>query len=92
MNDTVRTQIELPRDLFELLRQRSKAHGFTETQQIVEALTAYLLGEVDPVLKADDPILRTVAEGSGIGDLATAHDRYLYAKDWQERSQAEGSR
>ena len=92
MSDTVRTQIELPRDIFELLRQRGEKYGITPTQQIVEMLTGYLEGEIDPVLRADDPILRAVpAMDSGLGDLATDHDRYLYRKDWQERAQGESS-
>jgi len=45
-----RTQIERPRDIFELLRQRAEKHGITPTQQIVEMLTRYLKGELDPVL------------------------------------------
>ena len=92
MSEMVHTQIELPRDVFELLEQRGKAHGMTRTQQIIEALTAYLQGEVDPVLQADDPILRiAAATGSNAGDLAMDHDRYLYRKDWQERVQAKVS-
>jgi hypothetical protein len=90
MSDTVRTQIELPRDVYELLRQRGEKHGITPTQQIVEVLTGYLKGEIDPVLQADDPILRTApAMDSGLGDLSTDHDRYLYRKDWQERAHGE---
>ena len=96
MSDMVHTQIELPRDVFELLKRREEAHGITATQQIVEVLTAYLKGEgegeADPVLQADDPILRVVAAmGSSVGDLSTNHDRYLYRKDWQERVQAKVS-
>ena len=61
MSEMVRTQIELPRDVLEVLNQRSEAHGVTPAQQIVEALTAYLKAEVNPVLQADDPILRIAA-------------------------------
>ena len=90
MSDTVRTQIELPRDMFELLRQRGEKHGITPTQQIVEMLTGYLRDEIDPILQADDPILRAVpAMDNGLGDLATDHDRHLYRKDWQERVEGE---
>ena len=79
MSDMVHTQIELPRDVLELLEQCGEAHGITPAQQIVEALTAYLKGEVDPVLRADDPILRIAAEtGSNMRDLSTDHDRYLF--------------
>ena len=89
MSDMVHTQIELPRDVLELLEQRGEAQGVTPAQQIVEALTAYLKDEVDPILQADDPILRiTASRGSNARDLSTDHDRYLYRKDWQERAQA----
>jgi hypothetical protein len=89
MSDTVYTQIELPRDIYELLRQRGERYGITPTQQIVEMLTGYLKGGIDPILQVDDPILRAVPTmDSGLGDLSTEHDRYLYRKDWQERAQA----
>ena len=40
----------------------------------------------DPVLRADDPIFHIAgAADSGVGDLSTHHDRYLYRKDWQEQ-------
>jgi hypothetical protein len=87
MADTVRTQIELPRDMFELLRRRSKEQGITPTQQIVEALTTYLQQETDPILQSDDPLLSAVPEmSSGLRDLSTDHDRYLYCRDWQARN------
>ena len=66
-----------------MLEQRSKTQGGTPAQQIVEMVIAFLQGEVDPILQADDPILAIpVAEGSGRSDLSTDHDRYLYRKDW----------
>ena len=90
MSDTVRTQIELPRDLFELLRQRGEKRGITPSEQIVEVLTGYLKDEMDPILEVDDPILSSIPEtDSGLGDLATDHDRYLYRKDWEDRPQRE---
>ena len=76
-------QIEMPREVFAMLEQRSKVQGATPAQQIVEMVIAYLQGEVDPILRPDDPILSIpVAEGAGPGDLSTNHDRYLYRKDW----------
>jgi hypothetical protein len=51
-------------------------------------LTGNLGGEIDLILQADDSILRAVpAMDSGLGDLATNHDRYLYRKDWRERAE-----
>jgi len=88
MSDTVRTQIELPRDVYELLRQRGEKYGITPAQQIVEILTSYLKDEIGLVLQSDDPILCAVpAMDSGLGDLATNHDRYLYRKGSQERTE-----
>ena len=76
-------QIEMPREVFAMLEQRKKTLGATPAQQIVEMVIAYLQGEVDPVLRPDDPILAIpVAEGAGVSDLSTNHDRYLYRKDW----------
>jgi hypothetical protein len=90
MSDKVRTQIEVPRDVFELLEQRGKAHGVTPDQEIVQVLTAYVKDELDPVLRADDPLLHVspTAE-TGLGDLSTHHDRYLYQKDWEGRVQGD---
>jgi addiction module HigA family antidote len=77
-------QIEIPREVFAMLEKRGKAQGTTPGQQIVEMVIAFLQGEVDPVLRPDDPILAIpVTEGTGLGDLASNHDQYLYRKDWQ---------
>lgn len=51
MSDTVRTQIEIPRDLLELFWQRSRARGGTPAQNMVAALRTYLDNEIDPVLR-----------------------------------------
>lgn len=89
MSDSIRTQIELPRDLFECLKQNGEARSLALPQQILEALRAYLESQDARVFQADDPILRLVAAvGSSAGDLSTEHDRYLYGKDWQEQGQA----
>jgi addiction module HigA family antidote len=83
---TIDVQIRIPRQVFALLEQRSESQGDTPAQQIVAMVMAYLQGEVDPILQADDPILSIpVAEGIGPGDLSTHHDRTLYRKHWQER-------
>jgi hypothetical protein len=80
---TIPAQVQIPRQVFALLKQRGEAQGTTLAQQIVEMVTAYLQGEVDPILRPDDPILALpAAEGTGPGDLSTNHDRYLYRKDW----------
>ena len=76
-------QIEMPREVFAMLEQKSKAQGAPLGQQIVEMVIAFLQGEVDPVLQPDDPILAIpLAQGTELGDLASNHDQYLYRKDW----------
>ena len=86
MSEMISTQVDLPRDMFELLKQRGEARGVTLTQQILEVLAAYLEEQDDPILHADDPIFHIAgATASGVGDLSTHHDRHLYRKDWQER-------
>jgi len=89
MNEMVRTQVYLPRDMVDLLKQRSKARGITMADQIREALTAYIArmeDKDDPILRADDPIFNIAGKAaSGIGDLSIHHDKYLYRKDWLER-------
>ncbi len=82
------TQVDLPRDMVELLKQCGEAQGLTLAQQILAVLTAYLEDHDDPILKADDPIFNIAgAMDSGVGDLSVHHDRYLYGKDWQEQPQ-----
>ncbi len=86
-------QVDLPRDMFELLKQRGEARGVTLTQQILEALAAYLDELDDPILLADDPIFYIAgATASAVGDLSTHHDHYLYHKDWQTRGERTESR
>jgi len=48
MSEMVSAQIDLPRDMFELLKQRSEAQGLTLAQQILAVLTAYLEDYNDP--------------------------------------------
>lgn len=92
MSDVIRTQVDLPRDMFELLKQRSEAQGITLSQQILEALAAYLDELHDPILLADDPIFRIAgATASTVGDLSIHHDHYLYHKDWQIQDKWTGS-
>jgi addiction module HigA family antidote len=79
----VPAQVQLPMEVFAMLERRSKTRGATPAQQIVEMVIAFLQGEVDPILQPDDPLLSIpAAEGTGLGDLASDHDRCLYRKDW----------
>jgi addiction module HigA family antidote len=75
------TTIQLPPDLLALLDRRGRAHKQGLAEQVIEMVRAFLQGEVDPILQPGDPLLSApVAEGSGRGDLAAGHDRYLYAR------------
>ncbi len=79
MSEMTSPQVDLPHDMFELLKQRGEARGVTLPQQILEVLAAYLEEQDDPILRADDPIFYIAsATASGVGDLSTHHDRYLY--------------
>jgi hypothetical protein len=85
MSEMVRTQVDLPREIVDFLRRRSKAKGITLPEQIQEAVRVYVESQEDPILRADDPMYRIAGEmNSGLGDLSTNHDRYLYRKGWQQ--------
>ena len=62
MSEMVRTQVDLPREIVDLLRQRSEAKGMTLPEQIREAVRAYVKSYEDPILRADDPIYRITGE------------------------------
>jgi len=83
------TPIWFPPDVLAALDRRGKQEGLGLAEQVIEMVRAFLLGEVDPILQPGDPLLVVpVAEGSGLGDLAADHDRYLYGRerpDWTER-------
>ena len=82
------TQIQLPPDLLALLDRRGQEQGLGLAEQVIEMVRAFLQGEVDPILQPGDPLLAApVAEGSGLGDLAADHDRYLYGRENQDRTE-----
>jgi addiction module HigA family antidote len=84
----MRTMIPLPPDLLALLDRRGKEQQKGLAEQVIEMVRAFLEGEVDPILQPDDPLLAApVADGSGLGDLATGHDRYLYARQDTDRTE-----
>jgi addiction module HigA family antidote len=79
---TMGTLIPLPPDVLALLDRRGKERGLGLADQVIEMVRAFLQGEVDPILQPTDPLLAApVAAGSGLGDLAADHDRYLYGKE-----------
>jgi addiction module HigA family antidote len=80
--------IQLPPDVLALLDRRGKEQGLDLAEQVIEMVRAFLQGEVDPILQPTDPLLTApVAEGSGLGDLATDHDRYLYGRERLDRTE-----
>jgi len=82
------TRIRFPSDVLAVLERRGNEQGLGLADQVIEMVRAFLLGEVDPILQPDDPLLAVpVAGGSGLGDLASDHDRYLYAREEEERTE-----
>ncbi|HET7090103.1 MAG TPA: ribbon-helix-helix protein, CopG family [Anaerolineae bacterium] len=84
----VRTQVYLPRKIYDELQARAEKQGLTLAVQIREALEDYI-GRVeaeadDGILHADDPIFQLIgAASSREGDLSVNHDHYLYG--WPKR-------
>lgn len=79
----VRTQVYLPRDMYDRLQQRAGKQNLTLAVQIREALEDYLermeSQADDGILHADDPIFQMIGMfDSGLGDLSVNHDHYLY--------------
>jgi hypothetical protein len=84
----VRTQVYLPRTVYEQLKERAEREGITMAHQIREALIEYVAVEKDgtePVLTADDPIWHMIGMlESGLADGSVNHDQYIYVRDWQK--------
>lgn len=83
----VRTQVYLPRDIYEQLKHRADKEGGSMAHYIREALAQYVV-EMDvedktPVFTKDDPIWEMVGMiKSGITDGSYNHDKYIYVHDW----------
>ncbi len=87
-DNMVRTQVYLPRHIYQKLQARAERQGLTLAVQIREALENYIERvetEVDDgILHADDPIFKLIgAAASEEGDLSVNHDHYLYG--WPKR-------
>jgi len=83
MSTMVRTQVYIPRDVYEELKRRSKSTGLAMAEQIRRALREYLEREEGVVLREDDPIWNIVGAGSfGPNDVSIHHDKYLYG--WEK--------
>ncbi len=84
----VRTQVYLPRAMYDRLQQRAGKQNLTLAVQIREALVDYLERSEaadEPILRADDPIFAMIGMfDSGLGDLSVNHDHYLYGAPKRE--------
>ncbi len=84
----VRTQVYLPRDIYDQIKARAEREGITMADQIREALVEYVVatGEARaqaPILTDDDPIWEIIGMiKSGVNDGSVNHDKYIYARDW----------
>ncbi len=90
----VRTQVYLPRDIYEQLRQRADSENVTMAHQIREALAQYITEKAQPdeghILTADDPIWELIGMGdSGLEDGAENHDKYIYVREWDTEEDGE---
>jgi N-acetyl-beta-hexosaminidase len=86
----VRTQVYLPRDIYERLQKRAAEHALTLAVQIRAALEDYLerveSQDDDGILHADDSIFQMIGMfSSEEGDLSVNHDHYLYG--WPKREE-----
>ena len=84
----VRTQVYLPRDIYQRLQKRAKENDLTLAMQVREALVDYLertdIADA-PILRADDPIFDMIGMfSSEEGDLSVNHDHYLYGAPKRE--------
>jgi N-acetyl-beta-hexosaminidase len=87
----VRTQVYLPRDIYERLQKRAEENDLTLAVQVREALVDYLerveSQDDDGILHADDPIFQMIGMfSSKEGDLSVNHDHYLYG--WPKREES----
>jgi len=85
MSTMVRTQVYLPKDVYEELQARVKLTGLSMAEQIRQALREYLQREQDEgvLLRDDDPIWQIVGAASGgPSDVSVQHDEYLYG--WEK--------
>ena len=89
----VRTQVYLPRDIYEQLKKRADTEGIAMATQIREALAQYVTEsptqQEGHILTADDPIWNIIGMGkSDITDGSVNHDKYIYTRDWDPEDKA----
>ncbi len=85
----VRTQVYLPRNIYDRLQQRASEHELTLAVQIREALADYLrhvsMEPEEHVMSSDDPLLALVGSiETGLADGSINHDQYIYVRDEAE--------
>jgi hypothetical protein len=84
MSTMIRTQIYLPRDVYEALQKRGAEQGMTMAEQIRQALKVYLRqdGVSGVILREDDPIWQLIgAFASDVDDGSINHDKYIYGEE-----------
>lgn len=84
----VRTQVYLPRRVYDKLQTRADKQGLTLAVQVRTALQDYLErieSQEEGILRADDPLFQLIgAAASREGDLSVSHDHYLYGRPKRE--------
>jgi predicted DNA-binding protein len=85
----VRTQVYLPRAMYQRLQKRAAENDLTLAVQIREAVEDYLqhaaAEDEEVLMPADDPLRALVGSiATGLGDGAINHDKYIYRRDWGE--------
>ena len=87
MSQMLRTQIYLPRDLYDKLHQRTERDGISMAEQIRTAVRKYLSDaqQGEDVFGRDDSLWSIVGIAEGPPDASTGHDKYIYGWDHNSR-------
>ncbi|MCP5100029.1 MAG: ribbon-helix-helix protein, CopG family [Chloroflexi bacterium] len=83
----IRTQVYLPREIYEKLKLRAESEGTAMATQIREALSEYVVKSTKlqsgQPIPEDDPIWDMIGMvDSGVTDGSVNHDKYIYTRDW----------
>ena len=88
----VRTQVYLPRGIYDQLQRRAERHGLTLALQIREALEGYLVrgnpseDELEPLDLGNLFEITGKFGGSGLSDGSVNHDKYIYGDPHGEKA------
>src|SRR6185436_12180693 len=88
----VRTQVYLPRGVYDQLQRRAERHGVTLALQIREALEGYLIRGNETEDERAPLELGNLLEitgqfgGSGLKDGSVNHDKYIYGDPHGEKA------